>query len=160
MNLHRGKVSVGSTVSCKISIAVALLISLFSLQSCNRQTEDPKSDVVRLRDNLKALAAGDLQDVKGRIPTAEGYVLLYGYQGSLESLPISETLRASLNRLIPYDYERYVLAHFAGDEIVEYTVWEAGDDPQFKRVPILIRGDPYRLVVEQREDNLVVVRLE
>ena len=97
--------------------------------------------------------------MKGRILTAEGYVLLYGYQGSLKSLPISATLRASLNRLTPYDYERYVLAHFAGDEIVEYTEWEAGDDHQFN-VPFLIRGDPYRLVVEQREDNLVAVRLE
>ena len=109
---------------------------------------------------LKALAAGDLQDVKGRTPKAEGYVLLFGYQGSMESLPISETLKASLNKLVPYDYERYVLAHFEGDEILAYTVWEAGDDVQFKRVPFLIRGDPYRLVVEQREDDLAVLRLE
>ena len=141
--------------------SLILLLLILSCTSCrDRYTEDPQSDVVKLRDNLKALASGDIQDVNGRIPDGEGYVLLYGYQGSIESLPVSKALQARLKALTPYDYERYVLAHIVGDKVEDYAEWEAGDSVQFKHVPFLIRGNPYRLVVETREQHLVAIRLE
>jgi hypothetical protein len=141
--------------------SLILLLLILPCTSCrDGYTEDPQSDVVKLRDNLNALASGDLQDVNGRIPDGEAYVLLFGYQGSIESLPVSKGLQSRLEALTPLDYERYVLAHIVGDKVEDYTKWEAGDSVQFKHVPFLIRGNPYRLVVETREQHLVAIRLE
>jgi hypothetical protein len=140
---------------------VVLLAFCGALVSCNsRQTEDPSSDVVRLRDDLRRIAAGTSREVKGQTPPGHRYVLLYGYQGSLESLPISETLRQKLEPLIPYDYERYVLVHAVSDEIKEYTQWEPGNDPLFAPVPFLIYGSPFRIAVEQKERYRVTIKLD
>jgi hypothetical protein len=87
-------------------------------------------------------------------------VLLYGYQGPIEDLPVPEPLQQKLKSLPPHDYERFVLVHIVNDDIKEYTRWPAGDDPQFTRVPFLIRGQPFRITVEQRDRYAVANRLE
>jgi hypothetical protein len=131
------------------------------LMACEpRYTEESSSPVVKLRNDLKALAIGDLDEVKGETSPQESYVLLYGYQGPIEDLPVSEELQQKLKSLTPYDYERFVLVHIVNDEVKEYTRWAAGDDPQFTRVPFLIRGQPFRITVEKREPYAVANKLE
>ena len=129
--------------------------------ACERKdTEDPGSPVVKLRNDLKALAIGDLDEVKGETSPQESYVLLYGYQGPIEDLPVSEKLQQKLKSLTPYDYERFVLVHIVNDEVIEYTRWAAGDDPKFGRVPFLIRGQRFRITVEQRDRYAVANKLK
>jgi hypothetical protein len=131
--------------------------------ACERKyTEDASSPVVKLRNDLRALAVGDLDEVKGNASPDECYVLLFGYQSPLnnKNLPVSANMRQKLESMTPYDYEGFVLVHIVNDEIKEYTKWQAGDDPQFTRVPFLIRGQPFRITVEQRERYAVANRLE
>jgi hypothetical protein len=138
-----------------------LLAFCAAFVSCkNEYTKDPQSDVVKLRNDLRDFAAGNLQEVRGHTLQNDTYVLLYGYQGPLDSLPIPETLQRELKALTPYDYERYVLVHIVGDEIKEYTQWEPGDDPLFWPLPLMIRGDPFKITAEQRERYKVTIRLE
>src|ERR1700740_889415 len=116
-------------------------------------TEDPNSPAVTLRDDLRALAIGQLTEVTGKTLPNECFVLLFGYQGSIDGLPLSEQLRGKLESLTPRDYERFVLVRILNDEITERTEWEAKDDPQFTRVPFLIRGQPFRITIEHREPH-------
>ncbi len=144
---------------------VALLILAASCAihvSCSngRQTEDPDSPVVKLRNELKRLAVGELNQVVGNTPAEHSFVLLFGYQGSIESLPVSERVQRELNELTHWDYERYVLVEVVGEEVKQYTVWEAGDDPQLTPMPFLIRGEPFRITAVQREPYRVTIRLE
>jgi len=152
-----------STMALSTIALLPLLVSSAALVSCNSgDTEDPHSNIVKLRNDLRGIATGALQEIRGQTLPEESYVLLYGYQvrGSLHYLPISETLQDKLEALTPYDYERYVLVHVVGNKIKEYTRWEPGHDPVFRRVPFLIDGDPFIITVEAREPHLVTIRLQ
>jgi hypothetical protein len=84
------------------------------------------------------------------MPPDEGYVLMYGYMRDIREgdLPLSRSLRSKLADIRPTpDYEMYVLAHFQGDNILEYTKW-VNDGRQFPwhhylKAPLIIRGNPY-----------------
>lgn len=140
---------------------IVLLLVFCGFLSCrSKETNDPQSAVVKLRNGLRSLAVGNLQEVRGQTLQNESYVLLYGYQGSIDSLPIPESLKRNLKDLTPTDYERYVLVHIVGDEIKEYTQWEPGDDPLLSPIPLMLRGSPFRITAEQRERYKVTVRVE
>ena len=143
-------------------IAVASLLFAFVANGgCDRQyTEEQGSDVVKLRNDLKRLASGEIDNLEGRTEPTESYVLLFGYQGPVESLSVPESLHRELNRLTPWDYERYVLVKVVDNQVKEYTQWEQGRDPQFTRVPILIHGQPFKITVEQREPHSVAINVE
>jgi hypothetical protein len=116
--------------------------------------------VVKLRNDLRRLACGEIDQLEGRTQPEQFYVLLFGYQGPVESLPVPESLHQELEYLTPRDYERYVLVEVVSGRIRQYTKWEAGNDPQFSPVPIVIRGDPFKMSVEQREPYRVNIRVE
>jgi hypothetical protein len=139
-----------------------LALAFCGLLSCrsSKETNDPRSAVIKLRNDLRSFAVGNLQEVRGQTPQNESYVLLYGYQGSLDSLPIPESLKRALKDLTPTDYERYVLVHIVGDEIKEYTQWEPGNDPLLSPLPLMIPGNGFRITAEQRERYKVTVRVE
>jgi hypothetical protein len=140
---------------------VVLLVGWALVISCEgRYTEETSSKVVKLRNDVRAFARGDLGEVTGQTGSEEIYVLLYGYQRPLNELPISEKLQRELRDLTPYDYERYVLVRIVGDDIEEYTRWEPGREPLLSPVPFLIRGSPFRIKAESREPYEVSMRLE
>jgi hypothetical protein len=143
------------------TIWIVPLLLLCGVLSCrSKDTDDPQSAVVKLRNDLRSFVTGNLQEVRGQTLQNESYVLLYGYQGPLDSLPIPESLQRDLKDLTPYDYERYVLVHIVGDEIKEYTQWEPGNEPLFSPVPLMIRGSPFTITAKQRERYEVTVRLD
>lgn len=140
------------------TVGLVMLTSFFPLLvACERRaTEDLDSPVVQLRNNLRAIAAGTIDNVSGNTSPNECYVLLYGYQGPIDSLPISPSLQNKLADLVPVDYERFVLVHTVGDHVSEYTQWEPGDAPLFSQLPFLIRGNPFR-VTGKRQGRQVVL---
>lgn len=143
-----------------ICASLLLAISAAFVSCRSAYTEDPRSGVMKLRNDLKGLAVGTLPEVRGHTLQNESYVLLYGYQGPLDSLPIPQGLQKELKALTPLDYERYVLVHVVGDEIKEHTQWERRDDPLFAPLPLLIQGNPFRITADQRTRYEVTVRLE
>jgi hypothetical protein len=112
---------------------------------------------VKLRDNLRAIARGTVQRIDGETLPDECYVLLFGYQGPVDSLPVSPGFQEKLKSLTPIDYERYVLVHAVGDEIKELTKWEPGNDPLFAEVPMVIRGNPFLITVTRREQHQIKI---
>jgi hypothetical protein len=129
--------------------------------SCDRRyAEVEGSKVMKLRNELERLAFGEIDKVEGRTEPEELYVLLFGYQGRVESLSVPESLHKELLSLTPWDYERYVLVEVVGDKVKEYTKWEQGQQPQLTPMPIVIRGDPYRIIAERRQPHGVTIRVE
>lgn len=140
------------------TFGLVMLTSFLSLLvACERRaTEDPDSPTVRLRNNLRAIATGTIDNVSGKTLPNESYVLLYGYQGPIDSLPISPSLQNKLADLVPVDYERFVLVHTVGDDVTEYTQWEAGEAPLFSQLPFLIRGNPFRVTGKRQGQQVVL----
>lgn len=139
----------------RITICAVLLLDLTLQVGCKQQrsynyTEDENSKTVKLRNELISLSGGKTKEITGSTGADEGYVLMYGYMSteSLYQLPIPSTLQAKLEDIRPpRDYEVYVIAHFRGNDIVEYTKWRNdGSFPEhfIINVPLLIRGSPYK----------------
>ena len=139
----------------RVIICAVLLANLTLHGGCRQQrsynyTEDENSKTVKLRNELISLSNGKTKEITGSTQSDEGYVLMYGYMltESLYQLPIPSTLHAKLEDIRPpRDYEVYVLAHFRGNDIVEYTKWrDDGSWPvhSIRNVPLLIRGNPYK----------------
>ena len=138
----------------RVLVCIALLIDVALHSGCKQGgynlTEDESSATVRLRNELISLASGKTNEIRGNTQPDEGYVLMYGYMAtaSLYQLPLPPTVQAKLEDIRPtQDYEIYVLAHFRGNDILEYTRWQ--NDGRFPDHPILnapfvIRGSPYR----------------
>ena len=150
-----------------VSLNVALLIVCLVLASCSegsRRTEDPRSSVVRLRYDLIAFAKGEVGEVTGKTESEECYILMYGYQAPLDSLPISERLQKRLKAISPRPTEMYVLAHVYGDDVREYTEWELTDEVNDHALlwpmPFIIRGDPFKVTAQERERHKIVIRVE
>lgn len=122
-----------------------------------RCTDDPTSPVGRVKKDLRAIIAGTTDEAEGKTQSEECYVLLYGYQGSLESLQVSQPLQRKLKDLTPVDYERFVLVHAIGDDVTECTQWQPGDEPLIRPVPLLIRGNPFKITVKERKSNKVTL---
>ena len=136
-------------------VAVAAL----GCNSDSRLTTDPNSPTVQLRDELIKLANGNIDRISGATKEGEGYVLMYGYEGEMEirQLPISATLCDKLDEIRPpSDIEIYVLAHYKGEEVIEYTEWKSGRDfiHELYETPQLITGNPYAYKVDEKK-NLI-----
>ncbi len=144
-----------------VAVGICLLVSC-SLGP--RYTEDHKSSVGALRLELVALAKGQLESVTGSTEPEEAYILMYGYEKELDTLPVSQRLQKKLKAIAPRPTEMYVLAHVHGDDIKEYTEWDLGhkdnDHPLLWPMPFLIRGDPFRITTIERDRNRVVIKTE
>jgi hypothetical protein len=140
-------------VHMRKTICTVLLISAIIYSGCTANysfTEAENSRTVNLRNQLMSLAKGETKEITGNTQADEGYVLMYGYMVDIRKgkLPLSDSLRSKLADISPpKDYEIYVLVHFRGDIILEYTRWDNDGKllpyhPNFK-TPIIIRGNPY-----------------
>jgi hypothetical protein len=83
-----------------------------------KYTEAPRSTVVGLRYALVGFAKGQSESVTGRTEPAEAYILMYGYENDLGTLPISEILQKKLKEIAPRPTEMYVLAHIISGRVV------------------------------------------
>ena len=139
----------------RVMACIALLLGTGLQIGCTERsytfTEDESNETVKLRNELISLGSGQTKEIRGNTQPDEGYVLMYGYMSteSVYQLPIPSSLHAKLEDIRPTpDYEVYVLAHFRGDDILDYTRWE-NDGNRFPSHPILnaplvIQGSPYR----------------
>jgi hypothetical protein len=147
----------------KSALCCAVLLIGVAAMNCGtdaRLVNNPNSPTVKLRDELMELAKGNIDKITGTTKEGEGYVLRYGYEADMEirSLPISATLCDKLDKIRPpEDTEIYVLAHYQGDEILEYTRWRNAVDfpyhPNYE-TPQLITGNPYAYKVDAKR-NLI-----
>lgn len=110
-------------------IDVSFVITSIAFSACTANynfTEAENSRTVNLRNQLMSLAKGEMIEMTGNTGADEGFVLMYGYMNDIREgdLPLSNNLRSKLADISPKkDYEEYVLAHFQGDNILEYTKW-------------------------------------
>lgn len=147
-------------------IRVGLLICCLLINGCQygpRQTQDPQSSVVRLRGELIALAKGESDEIIGKTGQQEAYILMYGYEGKLDSLGVSETLRRKLEGIAPRPTEMYVLAHVKNDDVTEYTEWELSAENYHALLwptPFMFRGDPFKVTAKERAPFQVVMKTE
>lgn len=151
----------------RVLTSLVLVLVYLNCLCCSvgpKYTEDPRSTIVGLRYELVAFANGQSESVTGRTEPAEAYILMYGYESDLDTLPISEILQKKLKELAPRPTEMYVLAHIYGNQIEEYTEWDLGHDdnyhPLLWPMPFLIRGDPFKITARQREPHRVVMKIE
>ena len=144
-----------------VQFCTIFLIAVAAL-GCNsdeRLVNNPQSPTVQLRDELMDLAKGNIDKITGATKEGEGYVLMYGYEvdSRIRLLPISATLCDKLEKIRPpSSIEIYVLAHYQGEEILEYTEWKNGRDfihPNYN-TPLLITGNPYAYKVDEKT-NLI-----
>jgi len=144
--------------------ALGICLIFVSCSLGSRYTEDPKSSVGRLRLELVAFAKGQLESVTGKTEPEEAYILMYGYEKELDSLPISHGLQKKLEAIAPRPTEMYVLARVHGDDIKEYTEWDLGHEdnyhPLLWPMPFMIRGDPFKITATKREPHSVDMKLE
>ncbi len=145
---------------------MVLVVAYCCLISCQHpgHTTDPNSNVVKLRDRLIDLAKGQTDVVTGKTEEGETYILMYGYERPLDTLPISEALKKDLAAIRPRPTQMYVLALATGDYIREYTDWvitnEQNDHPKIWPMPFIITGDPFRITVTKREPHSVDIQIE
>jgi hypothetical protein len=148
-------------------ICSVLLISAVISSGCTANynfTEAENSRTVNLRNQLMSLAKGEIKEMTGNTRADEGYVLMYGYMRDIREgdVPLSDSLRSKLSDISPTkDYEIYVLAHFQGDNILEYTRWDNDgkrlpSHPYIKS-PVIIRGNPYRVKLKNRSSDVEVI---
>jgi hypothetical protein len=146
--------------SCGILLIAASLA--VSCRQDHKATNDPSTNVVKLRNELVSLAEGKRTEVSGELEPDERYILLYGYGGRLESLSVSPTLLAKLEEVgPPRDYEIHVLVHAYGDEIIEYTSWEVANETWHRAIsptPLQISGKHYR--IRMGVDSKVILETE
>src|SRR5690242_17280157 len=137
-----------------------IAVAAISCKPNYRMANNPNSPTVQLRDALMELAKGNIDRITGSTKDDEGYVLMYGYErdDAIRKFPISDTLFALLNEIRPpKDTELYVLAHYRGDEILEYAEWVNGVDFPYHPnyiTPLLITGNPYAYKVDEKT-NLI-----
>jgi len=142
-------------------VCTVFLIAVATI-SCKdvRLVKNPNSPTVQLRDELMDLAKGNIDKITGATKEGEGYVLMYGYEvdSRIRKFPISSTLCDKLDDIRPpKDDEIYVLAHYKGDEILEYAKWHNGADFPYHPnyiTPLHITGNPYAYKVDEKT-NLI-----
>jgi hypothetical protein len=151
------------------TICIILLIGSVFQAGCSQKsdyklTNDENSSTVKLRNELMDFARGTTKELIGHTQPDEGFVLMYGYMltNSMENLPFSATLRSKLEDIRPPDHdESYVLAHFQGDEILDYTEWQNGGKVfpphPLLEAPVVIRGNPYKLTLDVNDLGRVIV---
>jgi hypothetical protein len=148
-------------------ICTILLLGSVLHASCSpsyNYPEDQDSNTLRLRDDLMKLTRSEIKEITGTTQPDEGYVLMYGYMldNSMESLPISDSLRSKLEDIRPPNsIEIYVLAHFQGDDILDYTRWQ-NDGKVFAPhpnpiCPFVIRGSAYRIKLKNQYGDVEVI---
>jgi hypothetical protein len=153
-----------SKIICIILVIGSVFYAGCSLTPAYNLTNDENSSTVKLRNELMDFARGKTKELMGNTQPDEGFVLMYGYMldNSMENLPLSATLRSKLEDISPPDHDEvYVLAHFQGDEILDYTEWE-NDGRKFPshpllEAPVVIRGNPYKLTLDVNDKGRVIV---
>ncbi len=145
-------------------ILTILLISSIIYSGCTANynfTEDENNQTVKLRNELRRLAKGEMKEIAGNTQADEGYVLMYGYMKDIRegNVPLSRSLRSRLADISPpQHHEVYVLAHFQGDNILEYTEWEnegVSYHPNFN-TPMIIRGNPYSVKLKNTTGDVEI----
>lgn len=143
-----------------LSIGICMVLACSTLGSKPPYTENSQANVVKLRNDIIDLAKGSINEIVGRTERNETYILLYGYpERSLDSLGIPETLREKIEAISPSLTERYVLAHTIGSDIKEYTEWTRSSR-LLSPVPLLIRGDPFRITPQVSGEHWVDLKIE